>query len=145
MYPKVRSPILAWLLTVISGGLYFFVWVWLVTKEINSAEERNVFPIQCWKNIAILSLILEIIGFIVAIKVNNPILLLLVALLIFGLISHAQTSIGSYIKNKDLELRTGEKFSNLLSVVLFWLVANTGVAYMQSGINRIIRNEQSRS
>ena len=39
------------------------------------------------------------------------------------------------------ELNTGAQYSHTTLLVLFWIVANTGIAYMQSGINRIISKQ----
>lgn len=145
MYPKVRSPLVSWLLTVATGGAYLFFWAWRIAKELNSAEKRMVFPIVWWRNTTLVLFGLAVVGAVVAIQTKNPFLLCAVLLCLFGFFVYVQISIGNYIKAKDAQLETGGEFSNAVSVVLLWLVANTGVAYMQLGINRVIRHEQARS
>lgn len=144
MHPKVRSPIITWLLTVVTSGIYLFYWVWLVASEFNSAENRKVFPINLWRNTAIILFAFAFIGVVVAIQADNLLLLFADIACLFGFFLYVQLSIGNYIKEKDAQLKTGENFSNAASILLLWLVANTGVAYMQSGINRVIRHEQAR-
>lgn len=67
------------------------------------------------------------------------------SVLLFGLYIYVQLAIGRYIQMKDVELRTGASFSNPVSILLLWLVANSGVAYMQNGINRVIEHERMRA
>jgi len=144
MYPKIRSPFISWLLTVATGGIYLFFWVWLVASELNSAEQNEVFPVKLWRNTAIILYSLALIGLLLAINGKTPLLLVVFSLCLLGFFLYIQVAIGNYIKSKDIQLNTGGDFSNALSIFLFWLVANTGVAYMQSGINRVIRHEQTR-
>ena len=144
MHPKVRSPFVSWLLTVVTGGIYLFYWVWQVATELNHAENRTVLPVKGWRNTAFLLLGLTAAGAVVGDQAQIP-LLFFIFVCLLALFIHVQISIGNYIKAKDAELATGGEFSNALSVVLLWLFANTGVAYMQSGINRVIRYEQARS
>ena len=145
MNPKIRNPFISWLLTVVTGGIYLLFWVWLVTSELNSAEKRKVFPIYMWRIIALILFRLAAVGFVGAVQAKDPILFLVVAVCVLGFFLYVQISIGNYIKKKYAQLNAGASFSNALSIFLFWLVANTGVAYMQSGINRVIRHEQARS
>ncbi len=145
MYPKVRNPLVTWLLTVATGGIYLFFWAWHIAKELNNAENRMVFPIMWWRNTTLALFGLAAVGALIAIQTNNPLLFFVVGLCLFSFFVYVQISIGNYIKAKDAQLGTGGEFSNAVSVVLLWLVANTGVAYMQSGINRVIRHEQARS
>jgi hypothetical protein len=145
MYPKIRSPFVSWLLTVATGGIYLFFWAWLVASELNGAEQKKVFPVKLWRNTAIILYGLAFIGFLLAVNSETQLLFIAACLCLLGFFLYIQVSIGNYIKNKDIQLNTGGNFSNALSIFLFWLVANTGVAYMQSGINRVIRHEQARS
>ena len=145
MYPKVRNPVISWLLTVVTGGIYLLYWVWHVATELNNAEERIVFPLKGWRRAAIVLFVLTAVGAVVAFQTKNPLLLFALALCLLAFFVHVQIYIGNYVKAKDAQLATGVQFSNTMSVLLFWLVANTGVAYMQSGINRVIRHEQARS
>lgn len=145
MYPKVRSPFVSWVLTVITGGAYLPYWAWRVSSEINSAENREVFRANLWRNLAVSLFSLALIGLVVAKNTQNPLFFLVVAVCLLAFVMHVQISIGNYIKTKDAQLGTGEHYSNAVSVILFWLVANTGVAYMQAGINRVIRHERARS
>jgi glucan phosphoethanolaminetransferase (alkaline phosphatase superfamily) len=145
MHPKIRSPFISWLLTVLTGGIYIFFWAWQVASELNSAEQKQVFPVKLWRNTAIVLYGLALVGVLLAINSQTPLLFITTCLCLLGFILYIQVSIGNYIKNKDVQLNTGSNFSNAVSILLFWLVANTGVAYMQSGINRIIRHEQARS
>jgi hypothetical protein len=145
MNPKIRSPFISWLLTVATGGIYLIFWVWFVTSELNSAEKRKVFPIYRWRIIALILFSLAAVGFVVAVQVKDPFLFLVVAVCLLIFFLYVQISIGNYIIMKYAQLNAGTSFSNALSIFLFWLVVNTGVAYMQSGINRVIRHEQARS
>ena len=161
MHPKIRSPLVSWLLTVMTGGIYLFFWVWLVATELNNAEQKNVFPVKLWRNATVTLYILALVGFLLALNAVTSLLAVAAILGLVGLFLSVQVSIGNYIKCKDGELNTGKKYSNVLSVFLLFyfftfllfyfftfllfLVANTGVAYMQSGINRVIRYEQDRS
>ncbi len=145
MYPKIRSPFVSWLLTVATGGIYLFFWVWLVASELNCAEQKKVFPVKLWGNNAIILYGLAFIGFLLAVNSETQFLFIAACLCLLGFFLYIQVSLGNYIKNKDIQLNTGGNFSNAVSILLFWLVAITGVAYMQSGINRIIRYEQARS
>jgi hypothetical protein len=145
MYPKVRNPVVSWLLSLVTGGIYLSYWVWQVATELNNAEERTVFPVTGWRNAAFALFGLTAAGAVVAFQTKNPLLFFALALCLIAFFVHVQISIGNYIKAKDDQLSTGVKFSNTMSVGLFWLVANTGVAYMQSAINRVIRHEQARS
>lgn len=145
MHPKIRSPLVSWLLTVTTGGIYLLFWTWLVASELNGAEQKKVFPVKLWRNTAIILYGLALIGLLLAINSKTPLLFIIACLCLLGLFLYIQVSIGNYIKNKDVQLNTGGNFSNALSILLFWLVANTGVAYMQSGINRLIRHGQARA
>lgn len=145
MRPKIRSPFISWLLTVVTGGIYLFFWAWLVASELNSAEQKKVFPVQLWRNTAIVLYVLALGGFLLAVNYETPLVFIAACLCLLGFLLYIQVSIGNYIKSKDIQLNTGGNYSNALSIFLLWLVANTGVAYMQSGINRVIRHEQARS
>lgn len=145
MHPKIRNPFISWLLTVATGGIYLFFWAWLVASELNSAEKKKAFPVKLWRNTAIILYGLALVGFLLAINDGTPFLFIAVCLCLLGFFLYIQVAIGNYIKSKDVQLNTGGNFSNALSIFLFWIVANTGVAYMQSGINRVIRHEQARS
>ena len=145
MHPKVRSPVVSWLLTVATGGVYLFYWAWQVATELNNAEERTVFPVKRWRNAAFALFALTAAGAVVAFQTQSPLVFFALALCLLAFFVHVQIHIGNYIKAKDAQLATGVEFSNTMSIVLFWLVANTGVAYLQSGINRVIRHEQARS
>ena len=96
-----------------------------------------------WRNLLITSIGLTLAGVVLAIQMDNPFLLMTAAAFLFGFHVYVQVYIGNYIKQKDAQLKTGGNFSNTVSVLLFWLVANTGVAYMQSGINRVINHERA--
>ena len=114
-----------------------------IANELNGAENKAVFKVDVWRNLFIALLLLSLAGFIVTVNTNNPLLLLAAILGLFGLCIYVQLAIGNYVKSKDIELNTGASYSNGVSVVLLWLVANIGVAYMQSGINRVIQHERS--
>jgi len=145
VYPKIRSPLASWLLTVFTGGIYLIFWSWRVATELNSAENRTVFRVDIWRRAFVALLFLTVVGAVVAAKMNNPIILLVTALCLFSLFVHVQLAIGNYIKSKDIQLNTGGSYSHTVSIVLFWFVANLGVVYMQSGINRAIRHERAHS
>jgi hypothetical protein len=142
--PKIRNPFVSWLLTVFTGGTYLIFWAWLIANELNTAEKRAVFKIDIWRRTFFILTFAALVGFVV-VKTNNPIFFLVVFLCMFSLFIYVQFAIGNYIKSKDIELNTGKTYSNAMSVILLWFVANLGVAYMQASINRIIRLERERS
>lgn len=144
MSPKTRSPLVTWLLTVITGGIYLFYWAWRVANELNSAEGKKVLRTDLWARAFTVLLIIAFVGVLIAAYSGNPLLFAGAVLLLFAFFVCVQLSIGNYIKEKDRQLNTGASFSNALSLVLLWMVANTGVAYMQAGINRVITNERAR-
>ncbi len=145
MYPQVRSPLASWLLTVFTGGIYLVFWFWRVANELNSAENKNVFDVGLWRSSFFALLLLAVAGFAITASTKNPMLLLVSILGLFGLCLHVQVTIGNYIKSKDNGLAIGKSYSNGVSVTLLWLGASLGVAYMQSGINRIIEHERAHS
>ena len=145
MYPRIRSPLTSWLLTIFTGGIYLIFWFWRVANELNGAENKTVFKVGMWRKLFIALLFLSFAGVVVTINTKNPLLLLVAILGLFGLCIHVQLAIGNYVKSKDIELNTGASYSNGVSVILLWLVANLGVAYMQSGINRVIHHERAHS
>jgi succinate dehydrogenase hydrophobic anchor subunit len=142
MQPKIRSPLASWLLTVCTGGAYLFFWVWRVATELNGAENKNVFRIDVWRKAFLVLLLLAFVGLVFVAQANNPIPIAMAFLCFFILFIYVQLAIGNYIKWKDKELNTGATYSNAASVVLLWFVASLGVAYMQSGINRVIKHER---
>jgi len=145
MYPKIRSPFVTWLLTVATGGIYLLFWVWLVASELNSAENKTVFPVKSWRGIAIALYGSVLVSLVLAINSVTSLLFVASILCLLAFFLYVQITVGNYIKRKDVQLNTGGNYSNVLSIFLFWLIANTGVAYMQVGINRVIRYEQARS
>lgn len=145
MYPKLRRPFVSWLLTVFTGGIYFLFWVWNIANEVNSSENRIVFPVKQWRIITLTLYMLAAVGIVITKMTSSPLFFFGVAIFLLGYFLYVQISIGNYIKKKDVELITGKEFSNTLSIFLFWMVANIGVAYMQFGINRIIRCDRARS
>jgi glucan phosphoethanolaminetransferase (alkaline phosphatase superfamily) len=143
--PQIRRPLVTWLLTVLTGGIYLCYWAWRVASELNSAEGKKVLNTDFWVKALISLLVAVFVGVLVTLYSGNPIPFFAVALLLFAFFVYVQLSIGNYIKAKDRQLNTGASFSNALSFVLLWMVANVGVAYMQAGINRVITNERARS
>ena len=113
MHPKIRSPLVSWLLTVMTGGIYLFFWVWLVATELNNAEQKNVFPVKLWRNATVTLYILALVGFLLALNAVTSLLAVAAILGLVGLFLSVQVSIGNYIKCKDGELNTGKKYSNL--------------------------------
>jgi hypothetical protein len=141
VFPRIRNPLMSWLLSVFTGGIYLIFWVGKVTAELNFAENKKVFKIEVWRNALIVLLLLVVAGFVL----NNPLLFAMTFIGLFILVIYVQLAIGSYIKLKDKELKTGASYSNALSILSLWLVANLGVAYMQSGINRVIECSRDRA
>jgi ABC-type Na+ efflux pump permease subunit len=143
--PQIRHPFVTWLLTVLTGGLYLVYWAWRVASELNGAEGKKVLSTGLWAKAFIAILIAVFVGLLFTGYSGNPVPFFVAALLLFAFFVYVQLSIGNYIKAKDRQLNTGASFSNALSFVLLWMVANVGVAYMQAGINRVITNERARS
>jgi hypothetical protein len=134
---------MTWLLTVITGGIYLYVWAWRVATEINSAEGRTALELPKWRSAFLALCALAFVGFVLA-GFGNPLIFFIAVLGMLWLFIWVHTAIGTYIKAKDVELSTGAKYSNAIAVLLFWVVANSGVAYTQAGLNRIIRHERAR-
>lgn len=145
MYPKIRDPIITWLLTVFTGGIYVFYWVWRITNELNSAEEKKIFNIRLWAYIWAILFLLVIAGVVNVKYVDSPALILIAMLCLSGLSIYVQLTIGNYIKRKYKELNIKARYSNMISIILLWFVVNTGVPYMQYAINTIIEHERNRS
>ena len=112
---------------------------------LQKKEKKNVFNIEIWRKVFVSMLSLTFIGVVWTLWTKNPITILVLIPLILSLCIYVQLAIGNYIKTKDIELKTGASFSNVVSIFLFWFVANLGVAYMQGGINRVIEHERKRS
>lgn len=148
MYPKIRKPLITWMLTLITGGIYLPFWIWRLSKEINFAEQFEVFPVTLWKRVflTLLAFIFLVLLFIAIIDSMWPTIVLFV-LMLLGLffIIQVMSTIGGYIQKKDKQLGTGESFSHALCMILMFMLANAGVAYIQAGINRIIKEQQSNS
>ena len=98
MHPKIRSPLVSWLLTVMTGGIYLFFWVWLVATELNNAEQKNVFPVKLWRNATVTLYILALVGFLLALNAVTSLLAVAAILGLVGLFLSVQVSIGNYIK-----------------------------------------------
>ena len=145
MHPVIRKPSTQWLYTVLTGGLYLFYWVWRLSSELNNAEGKVVLNISLWKKIFPVILVLTMAAFIYAANKNSIIPFLIMFTSYLAFIIHVLCAIGNYIKTKDKEHNTGISFSNLTSVLLLFVVANTGVIYMQRALNQIISSEQNAS
>jgi len=143
MVPKIRSPLTTWLLTTFTGGIYLLFWVWNIANELNTAEKRTVLKVDIWRKVFLSLIPLTLVSYVIAVQAHIAIFLLVTIICWLIFFINVQLSIGYYIKVKDAELNTGKEYSNPLSIVLLWFVANTGVAYMQSGINRIITHERN--
>ena len=145
MHPVIRKPLTQWFYTVLTGGIYLFYWVWRVSSELNNAEGKVVLNISLWKKIFPALLILTMAAFIYAAKKNSiiPSLIMFASYLVF--VIYVLCAIGNYIKIKDKENNLGIYFSNLTSIFLLFVVANTGVIYMQRALNQIIASEQNGS
>lgn len=120
-------------------------WTWRVANELNNAENRTIFKVDAWRKSFFLLLVFAVVNIVFAIRADNPLLFIVTVLCLFGFFIYIQIVIGNYVKSKDIELNTGGTYSNTVSVILLWMFANLGVAYMQSGINRIIRYERAHS
>jgi hypothetical protein len=146
MSAKIRSPILAWILTIISSGIYVFLWVHRVCNEINQAERKVIFNISVWKKILGLLFIVSIITmglFIQTPRPDSPELAILFSIFTITIIFYlyVQIKIGAYIKQKQISSSISGNYSNILSILLFWIFIGTGIIYMQLNINRIIESE----
>lgn len=143
MYPIIRNPIKVWAYAILSGGLYVFVWVGNIAKELNNAEDKEVLKVTLWKKLFFLSILCVFSSAIILKKYGLylPFLISFFSLLAFYV--YVQTSIGNYIQYKEIQLNETTTFSNTLSLVLSWFFAIAGIAYMQSHINKIIRAERS--
>ena len=145
MHPVIRKPSTQWLYTILTGGLYLFYWVWRLSYELNNAEEKVVLNISLWKKLLFTILVLTFSSFIYLKYANDtkPFVIMFTSYLIF--IIYVFCEIGNYIKLKDKEHNLGISFSNLTFIFLLFLIANTGVIYMQTALNKIIAREQNAS
>ena len=141
MYPKVRNPVETWLLTVGTGGIYAALWVWEVGSEINNAENSNIFRVHLWRFLTILSFLLCLVAIAVAVRSGNPAPAFIAIGLWGTLLAYVQVQVGNYIKSKEQELGLPVTFSNAKSLLLMYLVGMSGMAYIQSNMNRIIESE----
>jgi H+/Cl- antiporter ClcA len=139
--PKIRNPIETWLLTAFTSGIYALLWVWKVGQELNTAEGTNVFKLHLWRLIACILFPLVLLAAIISINSGNP-TPVFVGFFVWGaFLIYVQIQIGNYIKHKDRELGLGLNFSNAKSIMLMYLVANYGMAYIQHSLNKVIQNE----
>ena len=145
MHPVIRNPKTQWLYTIFSGGIYLFYWVWRLSYELNNAEEKTVLNITLWKNILFSILLLATGAFIYSKYTNNinPFAIIFATYLIF--VIYVFCEIGNYIKLKDTEHCLGISFSNIKFLFLLFMIANTGVIYMQKALNLIIERERNAS
>lgn len=141
MHPVIRKPSTQWLYTVLTGGIYLFYWVWRISSELNDAEGKVVLNISLWKKLLFVILALTISTLIYLKYANNiiPFLVMFVSYLTF--IIYVLCKIGSYIKTKDKEHNLSISFSNFTSIFLMFVIANTGVIYIQRALNKIITRE----
>lgn len=133
MTPRIRRPLVSWLLTIVSGGVYLLFWVWNIANELNSAERTTVLNVNLWRKMFMTLLFLSFLGFIWLLRTSNPILFIMCGVLVFGLCIHVQLTIGRYIQTKDVELGTGASFSNALSITLLWLEQISGLHTCRTG------------
>lgn len=145
LYPKIRSPLVTWLLTTITGGIYLLYWGWRVAGELNGAENKMVFNVAGWRNAFIILFLLSLAAPTLFAKAGSMFPFLLLAAGFLSLFVYVQITIGNYIKQKYAELNIDKSYSNLLSLILLWFVFNLGIVYMQSSINLIIKHEMAKS
>ncbi|MDT8318666.1 MAG: hypothetical protein RQ824_11875 [bacterium] len=145
MYPRIRNPLVVWLLTTLTSGLYLLYWGWRVAAELNSAEEKRVFNIAAWRNAFLVLFLLSMAGPMLLVGLDVTYFLLLIMSGFLSIFVYVQITIGDYIKQKYEELNIDKSYSNVLSFILLWFVLNLGIVYMQSSINRIIKHERAKS
>ena len=145
MHPVIRKPSTQWLYTILTGGLYLFYWVWRISCELNNAEEKVVLNISLWKKIlfVILALTISSLAYLKYANDIKPFLVMFTSYIIF--IFYVFNKIGNYIKSKDKEHNLGISYSNFTFIFLLFVIANTGVIYMQTALNKIITREQNAS
>lgn len=144
MYPRIRNPLVTWLLTALTSGLYLLYWGWRVSAELNSAEGKMVFNIAAWRNAVLVLFLLNMLGAMFLVKVDVTCFLVLFMVGFLSLFLYVQITIGNYIKQKYAELNIDKSYSNVLSIILLWFVLNLGIVYMQSSINLIIKHERAK-
>ena len=137
-----RSPLIAWLMTIFSGGVYSFFWVARVCSDINHAEGKPIFNLTNWLKTIIILFTVSIITMAIFIQRPRPDSLALVILIVNCLITllfflSIQLKIGSYIQKKQFEILKSKPYSHTVSIILLWLLVGTGVIYIQSSLNKI--------
>lgn len=144
MQPRLRSPLATWLMAAVTGGIYLPFWAWNVATELNYAEGQTVFHVNAWRLAFGVLLVAYIAGFVVATETDRIWPVMTAGFALLGLYIHVQLAIGNYIKRKDQELSTWGSYSHIISLLLLWMFALYGVAYIQQSLNRIIRRSRAR-
>jgi cytochrome bd-type quinol oxidase subunit 2 len=140
---RARSPIMCWALAVITSGLYSVYWTWRIGNELNEYEGKEIFNVKRWRELFLILHAGVVVTLVWAVRDDRlaPIFLVLVAGL-FGFYIYVHVSIGNYIKDRNRSLGVRDAYSNAVFLFLFWVIANTGIIYLQSALNRVVANGQ---
>lgn len=143
MYPKIRNPILVWVLTIVTLGLYLIYWGYTVSKELNFAEEKTVLALDRWRKM-FFSLIGFILIGILLVKIAGIGMPVIVAFFLANVFYvYVQISIGNYIIKKQKELNLSETYWHAISLGLMYFFFSAGISYMQYCINEVIETERA--
>jgi hypothetical protein len=145
---KVRSPFGVWCLTLITFGVYFFVWLAKVSRETRdfAAPHIQVNPAGvAWGMLGwpALSIGVGVVGIAVGAAADLP--AVGIPLLILGYVGAfvIQCTMFSRVGTR---IRTAQQFgelegtcSNVTGVLLHLIVFGTGICYYQSELNKLWR------
>lgn len=141
---KKKSPILVYLLTWITFGVYFFYWIFSMMRDLNSLSDQVKFEVK--KNVIMIITILVpylIIFFVMPYLYKSPFFLLLwffefaLAILWFILTVRNLVRICNAIAFLEDELKIEKKITGGLTILLFFLWF-TGTPYIQIHMNKVI-------
>ncbi|MFK7816332.1 MAG: hypothetical protein AB8B92_08345 [Gammaproteobacteria bacterium] len=152
---KTSSPLVCWILAVVTSGLYCFYWLQNRSSTINELTGNNDF--NGGKMAEQILVVLLILIFIFALGLfydpnhnrNNEhgetifgiflIILLPLMILYFVLIIRAFFKVGEVIKNIQISKKSTDRCSRTLSWFLLF-VAYFNIPYLQSHLNGLIEN-----
>jgi hypothetical protein len=150
---KTRKPVLVWLFTFITGGIYFLYWLFSLIEEINiyNKEEKINFRKLILKFSCILSvfvILFSIISFLINSLIGsnefNPILIILFficwAFGIYWIVLIVITLRKISIELQQIQIKNNVlPIDSILTVVLFFFYF-IGIIYLQNHINKTIKN-----
>ena len=144
MHPKIREPVRVWFWVFMTSALYLVYWIAMISKEINFAEKKEVFPVGIWGKVFTFWLLSYFLIFnaVEQEKLFAPIILMSIFFFIF--IYRVMHSIVSYIKAKQVSANLDNVINPVYTFfyMFLWLA---GIAYIQKHLNLVIEYERKNS